>query len=187
GWSFLACLGILAFPAIRVLYGSQWDDAVDPTRWLAASMALAVPSYVCLAPMLATGAASQALRVAILSTCLYIASAGVGAHFGLLALSQSLLPAAALSSGLWLHAAKQHVGFKWTTLLGTLGKSAVVAVATAAVPVAVSLVLGWRSGDILTTLLVAIPGAVGGFCAAAYFTRHPLREEISGAIAAIKP
>ena len=40
GWSLLAFVGILAFPVIRVLYGPQWDATVDPTRWLAAAMAL---------------------------------------------------------------------------------------------------------------------------------------------------
>ncbi len=186
GWSFLACLGILAYPLIRVLYGSQWDEAVDPTRWLAAAMALAVPFHVCLAPMLATGAVSQVLRVAALSTCIYIGCAGIGAQFGLLTLSQLLLPAAALSSALWLYAAKQHVGFKWTSLFGGLGKSAIIAMATASIPLAVSMVLGWRASDILTTLLVAVPGAAAGFCAAAWLTRHAVWEEIARARASLK-
>ena len=186
GWSFLACLGILAFPVIRVLYGTQWDEAVDPTRWLAAAMILAVPIYVCLAPMLATGAVTQVLRVAALSTCVGVACAGTGAYFGLLPLSQLMLPAAAISSGLWLYAAKDHVRFNWTSLSKTLGKSAVIAAAAAGIPLVVSIVLGWRSGNILATLVVAVPGAVAGFCVAAYVTRHAIWDEITHAVALLR-
>ena len=186
GWSFLACLGILAFPIIRVLYGTQWDQAVDPTRWLAGAMILAVPVYICLAPMLATGAVVAVLRVAALSTFVGVICAGTGAYFGLLPLSQLLMPAAAISSALWLYAAKTYVGFSWFGLSQTLGKSAAVASVAAAVPLAVSIVLGWRSSEIVTTLLVAVPGAAVGFCAAAYVTRHPIWDEITRAVALLK-
>lgn len=186
GWSFLACLGILAFPVIRLLYGMQWDEAVDPTRWLAAAMILAVPVYVCLAPMLATGAVSQVLRVAALSTCVSVACSGIGAYFGLLTLSQLLVPAAAISSVLWLYAAKDHVKFSWTKIFQTLGKSAVIAMAAAGVPLIVSIVMGWRSSDILVTLLIAVPGAAAGFCVAACMTRHAIWDEITRAVALLR-
>ena len=71
--------------------------------------------------------------------------------------------AAAISSALWLYAAKTYVGFSWFGLSQTLGKSAAVASVAAAVPLAVSIVLGWRSSEIVTTLLVAVPGAAVGF------------------------
>jgi len=186
GWSFLACLGILAFPVVRVLYGTQWDLAVDPTRWLAAAMILAVPVYFCLAPMLATGAVIKVLRVAALSTGVGVTCAGIGAYFGLLSLSQLLVPAAAISSGLWLYTAKDHVRFDWTSLSQTLGKSAVIALAAAAVPLAASIALGWRSSEILVTLLIAVPGSALGFCAAANMTRHPIWDEMMRAVALLR-
>jgi O-antigen/teichoic acid export membrane protein len=182
GWSFLVCLAVLAFPLVRVLYGDQWDAAVDPTRWLAAAMICAVPVHVCMVPMLATGAVRQVLQVAIISTCISVASAGIGAAFGLLALSQLLLPAAAGSSLLWLYAAKRHVAFKWRDLLGIFVRSALCATAAGAVPLLVSLALGWRSTEFLTTLLVAVPGAAVGFAGAAYLTRHPVWDEAMRAL-----
>jgi O-antigen/teichoic acid export membrane protein len=177
GWSFLVCLAILAFPVVRVLYGDQWDAAVDPTRWLAVAMIFAVPVHVCMVPMLATGAVGQVLRVALLSTLISVACAGVGASFGLLALSQAMLPAAAVSSALWLYAAKRHVAFRWRELLAMLAKSALCAVTAGAVPLAVSLVLGWRSTEFLATLLIAVPGAAAGFASTAFLTRHPIWDE----------
>ena len=178
GWSFLACLAILAFPLVRVLYGTQWDAAVDPTRWLAAAMMLALPTYVCLAPMLASGAVAAALRAATLSTLVYALCAGVGASLGLLTLSQLLLPAAAIASGLWLYETRRHIEFGWYEVWITFCKSAAVAAASAMVPLAVSLTLGWRSEALLLTLVVALPGAAACFCAMAYLTRHPIWDEM---------
>ncbi len=180
GWSFLACLAILAFPVVRMFYGSQWDAAVDPTRWLAAAMVFAVPMHVCMAPMLATGAVARVLKVAAVSTGVGIASAGIGAYFGLLSLTQILVPAAAVSSMLWLYAAKSIVGFNWPILFATLGKSAVIAVAAAVIPLLAALTLGWRSTDIVRTMLISVPGAAATFILAAYLTRHALWEEIAG-------
>ncbi len=94
--------------------------------------------------------------------------------------------AAAVSSCLWLYAAKKHVRFTWPQLFKPLGKSAAVAGAAAGVPFAVSVILGWRSSDILVTLLVAVPGAAALFCAAAYATRHATWDEITRAIATLR-
>ena len=69
-----------------------------------------------------------------------------------------MLPAAAVSSVLWLYAAKRHVAFRWRELLAMLAKSALCAVAAGAVPLAASLVLGWRSTEFLATLLIAVSG-----------------------------
>jgi O-antigen/teichoic acid export membrane protein len=186
GWSFLACLGTLSFPVIRVLYGTQWDEAVDPTRWLAAAMIFAVPVYVCLAPMLASGAVTQVLRVAALSTGVSVTCTGIGAYLGLLPLSQLMLPAAVISSALWLHAAKSQVKFEWTDLSRALGKSALLAVGAAGIPFVVMMALGWRSNEILLTLLLAVPGAIAGFCMAAYVTRHAIWDEITRAVQALR-
>lgn len=187
GWSFLVCLAILAFPLVRVLYGTQWDAAVDPTRWLAVAMTLAVPVHCCLAPMLASGAVVPLLRVATLSTVTWAICAGIGASLGILALSQALLPAAAISSGLWLYTTRQQIRFSWRSLWITLGKSALVASASAVVPLAVSLTLGWRSEDLLLALAVALPGAAAGFATAACLTRHPVWDEIVRVVMFARP
>jgi hypothetical protein len=133
-------------------------------------------------PMLATGAVGQVLRVAGLSTLISVACVGIGAYFGLLTLSQMMLPAAAASSLLWIRAAKRHVAFSWGDLLRMFGKSALCAVAAGVVPLATSLVLGWRSAEFLVTLLIAVPGAAAGFALAAFMARHPIWDEAMRAL-----
>ena len=182
GWSFLAFLGILAFPVIRVLYGTQWDDAVDPTRWLAAAMAITVPAHICLAPLVATGEIRAVFRVALLSMLVAVMCAGAGAYLGLLPLCQLMVPAAIVSSGLWLRAAQRHVIFPWPAILRTFAGSACLAIAAAAVPLTVAMFFGWRSTDIIVTLAIAVPGSAAGLLGVAYFMKHPVWEEVRRAI-----
>ena len=182
GWSFLAFIGILAFPVVRVLYGSQWDAAVEPTRWLAVAMALTVPGHVCVVPMLAIGAVRHMVRVAACAMTVAVILAGVGASYGLVPLTQSMVAAATVSSGLWLYAAKRHVGFSWSALLLTFAKSAFLAAASVAIPVAVAIGLGWHSREIALTLAIALPGTAIGLLAAAYLAKHPVWHEFKGAV-----
>jgi O-antigen/teichoic acid export membrane protein len=181
GWSLLAFIGILAFPVIRVLYGSQWDQTVDPTRWLAAAMALGVPGYVCVAPVIAAGALGPLLRVTALSTLAAVACSGIGAYLGLLPLSQLMLAAGAIMSVSALYVAKSQAGFGWASLLRTFATSALVAAAASVVPIAVSIAFGPRSPQILLTLAIAVPGSFAGFCVAAYLTRHACWDELARA------
>ncbi|HUY04944.1 MAG TPA: oligosaccharide flippase family protein, partial [Rhodocyclaceae bacterium] len=47
GWSFLGCVAILAFPVINLLYGPQWDSAVNLTRQLCLAMSILLPAQMC--------------------------------------------------------------------------------------------------------------------------------------------
>jgi O-antigen/teichoic acid export membrane protein len=178
GWSLLAFIGVLAFPVIRVLYGPQWDETVDPTRWLAAAMALGVPGYVCVAPVIAAGAVAPLLRVTALSTLVAIACSSIGAYMGLLPLSQLMLAAAAVASVSALYVAKPQARFDWAPLLRVFAASALLAAAASIVPVAVTVAFGPRPQQILLSLAIAVPGSIAGFCVAAYLTRHPCWEEL---------
>ena len=44
---------LMAYPAIRILYGPQWDDAVDPARWLAIACVFSIPAAICPPPLIA--------------------------------------------------------------------------------------------------------------------------------------
>ena len=186
GWSFLGCLSVLAFPLIRILYGNQWDAAVNPTRWMAVAMGVSVPTYICLAPLLASGAVSQVLRTAALAALVSVAFAGLGAWLGLLPLSQLLVPAAAVSTVLWLSLAKAHIRFRWKTMFGIFGKSAVVAAASVCVPLVASVYFGWRPDGVFPILFVSVPGAAIGFFAAAYLTQHAIWDEMLHLIGSLR-
>ena len=84
GWAFSAGMVCMAHPAMRILYGDQWDGAVDLTRLLAGALACGMPAALSVPALMALGDAKQVLRGTAITTAftliLAAASASV-AHF----------------------------------------------------------------------------------------------------------
>jgi O-antigen/teichoic acid export membrane protein len=177
-WPFFIGIAILAHPAIAILYGNQWGEAVDPARWLALSCAIGIPSSVCYTPLVAVGAANETLKIAFVGTVLVLVATLLGAAADLVILSQLLGVAAALSAILWLRLAKRRLEFSAAALWRCWFKSLVLAVATAAVPLAVITEMGWRSPQIILSTSIAAVGGALGFLLAAWLTRHQVWIEV---------
>ncbi|WP_294255196.1 oligosaccharide flippase family protein [Propionivibrio sp.] len=179
GWSFFAGICVLAYPAIHILYGDQWGDAVNPTRWLAIAYAIGVPSSVCYTPLIAIGAATDSLKITVVSTLLFLAATFVGATLDLVTLSQLLVIAAFIVAILWLRLASKRIGFPVKALFHCWLKSMLLAIGAIGVPMATMMQMGWNSPDILTTTCISVPGGVLGFLLSAYVTKHQVWNEIS--------
>ena len=182
GWAFFAGISILAYPAIHIFYGNQWGDAVDPARWLALACAIAIPSSACYAPLIATGAATETMKITLVATILALGATVIGAAADLVTLSQMLLVAAAISAMLWLRLAKQRLGFTLQALFRCWLKSLLLAIGAAAIPLTTVTYSGWRSPDILFTTSISVVGGVLGFLLAAYLTKHQVWNELYKAI-----
>ena len=182
GWAFFSGICVLAYPAIHILYGDQWGDAVNPTRWLALAYAIGIPSAVCYTPLIAIGAATDTLKITVVATLLYVAATFAGAALDLVSLSQLLVVAASISVCLWLRMAKKRIGFPLKALFHCWLKSLWLAIGAIAVPMATMMQMGWRSPDVLTTTCISVPGGAIGFLLAAYVTKHQVWNEISKVI-----
>lgn len=178
GWAFFAGIAILAYPAILILYGSQWNEAVAPTRWLALACAISIPSSVCYTPLIATGAASETLKITLVSTLLILGATAVGAFADLVVLSQLLAVAAAIAGVMWLRLAKQRLAFSIKALWICWFKSLILAVGASAVPLATVMQMGWRSPDILMTTSISVAGGTLGFLLAARAMKHEVWKEL---------
>jgi len=186
GWSFYGSLAVLAYPTIRFLYGDQWDEAVDPARWLAIGSLFLVTSSVCLAPLLALGALTPLVRVSLIVFGVNAVMASLGAYLGLLMLAKILIIVCAIQMTLWLRLGHHFVGFDWGDLLRIYGRSAVVAIATTSIPLVTVLYFGWRSPSVVLTLSIAVPGGLAAFLAASCAVAHPIWAEILNALKAIR-
>ena len=179
GWSFLGCVAILAFPGIRVLYGPQWDGAVNLTRQLCLAMSLLMPGQMSGPPLIAVGAMRTVLSLTLLNTVIQVTCAVIGATIGLDAMGWALVVSALLITMTNLRIVKPIISFTWHDLHLILGKSALVACGSMAAPLAVSLWYGFRPESTLLPLALALPGAAVGFLAAARASRHPIWDEIN--------
>lgn len=177
GWAFSACLALLAFPAIRVLYGDQWDASVGLTRILCTSLALTVPAAMCLVLLLAVGAAGQVLRATWLSTVWSLPLLLGGAWMGSKELAAALAIAALIRTVVWLHVTRKQIEFSWAELASRLSQSACVALAAAVGPF-ISVLLFGLDGNVWGLLLMGVPTALVGFLLALLLLKHPLASEL---------
>lgn len=178
GWAFFSGIALMAYPAVRILYGTQWDDAVDPARWLAVACAFSIPAAICPPALIAIGAVNDVLKATLLSTLVAVAATVLGTFLGLLALSKCLIVSGMLASVIWIMTARKHIDFAIGPMLIIWGKSMLVALGASVASAIVILNWGWRSSDLLVPVLLAGIGGALGALLLAWATKHHLWLEI---------
>lgn len=179
GWSFCVVIICLAQPIIRVLYGGQWDQAVDLTRLMAVAMAFSVPAALCQTALLSTGAVTTIAKVTVLSAIQSVLLIAFGATQGLMTVGAASIVAAAISSAIALRATSKHIDLPGRDLLRTLSHSAAVALVAAIGPVLALWIYGPYPEASLMPLVLGCLGALAGFLAGVMLFDHPLRKELA--------
>ncbi|HSV51243.1 MAG TPA: lipopolysaccharide biosynthesis protein [Burkholderiaceae bacterium] len=178
GWSFFLGMIFLAQPVIRLLYGAQWDGAVDLTRLLAVAAMVGVPASLCVVILTANGSIKIVVRATLLNAAQYVTAVVIGASQGLIGLGIALIAANAVSMTTWLRFTRKQTGFTWKQLADTLARSATVALASGIFPALVFVWFGPYPTEILAPLILSIPGSLCLFVAAIFLCQHPLKEEV---------
>ncbi len=186
GWSFCLALVCLAQPVVRLLYGHQWDQAVDLVRLLAVAMAFSVPATLCETALLSAGAVGTIARVTGFAAIQTVALVALGATQGLMVLGAAMIVAAAVTATLWLRATARRIELPLLGLLITLRRSAVVALMAAIGPVLALWLYGPYPAVLAMPLAVGIAGGIAGFVLGIIVFNHPLREELVAIWARVK-
>jgi O-antigen/teichoic acid export membrane protein len=179
GWSFFIGLALLAFPAIRLLYGSQWDAATTATRLVAFGYIVGTTSAMCPTVLMATGRPGVMVKVTAITVAFQIFAISIGASIGLDATAMALVAAYLFGSTLWLRAAQRALRFEWSALGFVLLRSGAVASITAIAPVAAVIIFGWEPEVRLAPLALALVGGLALLVASVYVVGHPLHAELS--------
>lgn len=178
GWSFAVSLIFMAHPAMRILYGDQWDGAVDLTRVLAVALVFSMPASMCVAALMALGDAKQVLRGTAITTGFTLILMGIGALAGLLPMASCLVVGSFLRTWFWVQATQKVVRFNWSELLLRLRESAVVGLAAGIAPALVFVVYGPYPSNIWIPMAIGVPGAIAGFLVSIVLLKHPLLDEL---------
>lgn len=186
GIAFSMGVIFLAHPAIRVLYGDQWDGAVELTRLMGVALAISLPASMANAALMATGGAARVLRGMAITTVITLILVTIGAFGGLTQMGICLIIASALRTVYWLHQAREVVGFEWRELSKALLGSAIVGAGAGIVPALAFVVFGPNPTNIWLPLALGAPGALAGFLATIVLIKHPLRDELYNVIATMK-
>lgn len=178
GWAFFLGMLFLAHPVVRLLYGDQWDGAVNVVRLLAVASMIGLPAAMCSVAMTGSGAIRSVVQVTVINATHYIACVALGASFGLLQVGVALIVTNAISMTVWLRFAKRTLRFPWADFYRTLFRSACVAGASAIFPLSAFVWFGPRPDSILAPLALAIPGSVALFVFSLLALHHPLGAEV---------
>lgn len=186
GWSF--CFGIifLAQPVMRLLYGPQWDGAVDVTRLMAVSLLVGLPAAMCMPVLMALGHARSFLIGTAITAAISIALVAIGAYFGLMQLGTCLILVSVAKTVYWLTSTRQFIKFEWAEFSRTLGASAVVGIGAGIAPTMVFLIYGWYPDSLLVPLVIGVTGAAIGFFSVIFIIKHPLKDELIGISAKVR-
>ena len=185
-WSFSAALICLAHPTVRLLYGTQWDNSVELTRWLAVVLALMAPVPLCTAALVGAGQVRPMLLATVITFVSTAAAAGAGASLGLPALGMCLVVASVVSITAWLIATQQVVQFQWRALAGVSTRSAFVTLVTAVAPATALLWFGSTPAHALPPLALGTAGGAAGFLLAVMFLPHPLADELRRVVTTLR-
>lgn len=178
GWALLGFLAIMAYPIINLLYGNQWNDAVDLARYLCAGMCFMLPSALCPAMLIASGHRWITLLLSAANVIVQTVFALVGAIYGLEVLGPSLLAASIVLTLIWLTVSTRLAGISRRSFLAGQWQSFKVVACTMVGPLLVLSVFGTRPEGILLPILISSLLAAVGFLAAAYYLDHPVWIEI---------
>lgn len=176
-WPAMLCLALLAHPVVLVLLGPGWTAAVPIIQIMALAMLLNIPAGLVYPTLAAVGGVRHGSMIFMVFVPVGSVVFAMAAMHGVLAAAASLSIAFLLKTALSLHFVRRYSPFGWTELIASQRPSAIVALASAAGPLAIVL---WQG----TTRLTVAAGLIAGLLAAAGFVSglrgsgHPLYDEL---------
>lgn len=178
-WPALTILGLMAYPAIRLLYGQQWLASVPLMQVLCAAFAIEVVFLTASEILIAAGAVATSSRLQFITQGIRISAIIAGASFGLMAVSLALLVSAAVNAVVVEHALRRVIGIGWQELLSACLPS-IGPTLLAAIPASGLLVLyGVDENNYLFAGVVAASLGIAAWLLGILRQGHPLGNELA--------
>lgn len=177
-WPAQAMIILLAHPIVELALGRQWLEIVPLVQLIAAGYVFTVPLVLTRSVLVSLGAFRDFLMSTAISSPVSIAVLCTAGLFGLEALAAGFLITLPFQMAVQHHFVCRHIHVSWADLARSVWRSAVVTAASAAGPL---LVIGLSGFRVDLSIPVGIAGGIMGglfWLAALYLTRHPLLDEI---------
>jgi O-antigen/teichoic acid export membrane protein len=186
GWSVFGLVACIATPLINILYGDQWLGAAPITQSLCIALLFSAPNLLAQAPLIALGKVNIVLAYVAGATVLHTILILIAAQYSLEMVGLAIIATAALLMLPFFAISQHFIGYSWSNLGKTLLHSALLAVSSSVVPIALLLQYGDKTNDSFLRILIATIGSALGFVAAALVSRHPIADEIKILLAALR-
>lgn len=184
-WPSLMLLFVLAKPLTLLLLGARWSEVVPLVHILAVALLFSFPLALHYATVVAVGAIRILARIMLLQSTVSIALLALAARHGLYAAVLSSLVIVPANGILALSIARHFVGLRWTALITATQRSIVASLFAAAGP-AVVMAYYWGADQPPASTLMELLLAAAGWLAGLRLTHHPLLEEMSRIIGALR-
>jgi O-antigen/teichoic acid export membrane protein len=178
GWPFLGCLVVVAWAAIRIVYGPNWMAAVPLAQVLCLAGAIELLFMPSREALLACGEARRANALQLQIVALQVAGLAAVFPFGPAGACWGLAVAALGGAMLSQWHLGRRIGLRVGELLRACGPSAALTALTVA-PLAIA--SGIRPPDETNYIDWAVFGAAAAalsWLAGLWLLRHPLRDEL---------
>jgi len=165
-WPLLGFVAIAAYPAIRIVYGTQWLSVVTIAQVLCLAMAIDVVHVLSREALMARGEARRANALQIQLVAAQVIGLLVGVPLGLHGAAWGLVGAAAVGAGLSQWHLRRSIGLSLGDVIGSVRGSAALTLLTAVplaavawwVPAGEANFLVWAAGGATFTLAAWLAG-----------------------------
>jgi O-antigen/teichoic acid export membrane protein/peptidoglycan/xylan/chitin deacetylase (PgdA/CDA1 family) len=181
-WPFFAVTMLLAQPMIRTLYGPQWDASVPIVELLCLAGAISSISLFATQVMVAKGQVRNSTYAHLLAMPFRVGAILIASLYGLASIAIAIIISEFITLIIISWYLHQTIKIGPVELIAASGKSAVIAVCSAIIPLLVKLFLNDAPPLPWFSLSIGIAGAGLGWVAGIFLTRHPLAEQIIGLI-----
>ncbi len=176
-WPAFAGLSVVAGPAIRLLFGPQWDAAIPPARVVVFAAMVTSMTAVHAVVFQAAGAMRARMIVQLAVTPAQLLVLFAAAHGTLVQAALGTVASATLEYVPSQVAANRICRTPAGAVLAALWPSAVVALCTAAAALVAAVLLPGPPGAALLPLVVSVGSGAAGWAGGLALTRHPLGSE----------
>lgn len=177
-WPFFAFSAFMAFPIIRILFGSQWDAAVPLMRWLCGAAIIGTLIYQCNQFFVAVGRVGIVTAIEIQYQLARLAIAIIAALYSVEAVAASQVLVYVIATALYYRKMHDYDALSMDKCAKALLPSVALTIASSIVPAAVVFWPGFVVTHMLPALAIAIAGGCTGWLLALMLVKHPLLGEI---------
>jgi O-antigen/teichoic acid export membrane protein len=178
-WPGLLFMAVMAEPLVSVLFGDQWQRAVDPARLMClAAFASALFAFGWQA-LTVVAALRAHLALSVFSLAAKVTAVAIGYRWGLIGISAGLLASSIVLCCVVLAVSSRYTGASIKGWLKIVVRSGTVALVTA-LPALLSLLIpGISSAPHLLHLALAVLASGLAFLGISFATCHPVAEELA--------
>jgi O-antigen/teichoic acid export membrane protein len=178
GWPFFIAMGIIAYSAIRLLYGSQWAASVPLAQILCLVAIVELLYWLSTEVMIAEGRVDQSNRLQFIVQLLRLAGILLVFPFGLTGVCWGLLLASfagAVISHRFLH---RVIGLRFTDIVKACSPSALTAIFSSIPTIYIAGFIEQDSSNYLWVFFGSVLATAIAWVLAIKIFRHPFWDEI---------